>query len=223
MSEHGQTPSPRIEELDRRVGSLEAHREREARSSVARFGRLGVIVGCLGGILGGSNTLLQWWRDYRAAPDIELQTARALDLGWSPAERKIDFKCVVSLRNNGTVRGVLQKPRATIRPCSGSAPALEVKDVRLAENQFEAPFPLKLGPDARRDVQFIVETGELPSFDQVFGAARAYRLEIELDPVAVRPAKATYSFSLGEGALTELTRRREYSQSGNDPRCPSSE
>ena len=93
----------RVDRLDNRLQEV----ENQSRDWIAKIGRVGIIVACVGGILGGVHTswvLLKW---LFATPNIKLIPAAKLDMYWTPEGRRLSFAWVVILGNEGEAPGIV--------------------------------------------------------------------------------------------------------------------
>ena len=98
----------RVDRLDNRLQEV----ENQSRDWIAKIGRVGIIVACVGGILGGANTFLILWHWATDKPNIEFNAPPPLLVEWIPEARRLSFTWVVTLRNKGGAQGVVKEVHA---------------------------------------------------------------------------------------------------------------
>lgn len=220
----------RLGRIEQRVKTLE-----DAASSrggpLAAFKAAAIVIGVVGGILGGTSTILQIRRDLIAKPRLVMEPGTQLRMDWNAADHSIDFKCLVRLTNNGDAEGALNKLHARLASCDGSSPRFAIGQVRAIRQTTVSDFgsafiqfPLTIDKRTFSDIELSIPSEAIARLEDVFGLDRPYQLAIELDPSSIHPQGQTYSFALGKAAIATLVGAdKRYTQTGSDPRCTGKE
>src|SRR5215470_13302751 len=97
----------RIDRLDNRLKEV----ENQSSGWVAKIGRIGIIVGCIGGILGGVYTCLSLWKWATTAPNFSLEYAPVLQLYWISKDQRLSHTWGVAMINIGEAPGSITAAR----------------------------------------------------------------------------------------------------------------
>src|SRR5437867_3508603 len=123
----------RVDRLDNRLQEV----ENQSRDWIAKIGRVGIIVACVGGILGGVHTSLVLSKWICATPNIKLSPATKLDIYWTPEGRRLAFAWVVILDNKGEATGLVEIARAHVESVSpGTTQGVKqpLDNIQVSEN-----------------------------------------------------------------------------------------
>jgi hypothetical protein len=212
MGEQNSTNEPRSElsDLARRVQALENQAREDKRSVIPRVQRLGIVVGCLGGLLGGVYTIQQIHKQYSAAPRIQPGGGGPIKLSWDSAGRQIGFSFGLGLKNNGEAPGSITVARAYLKSPAPSAEKpidVGVRSIRVSERSVPLDFPVSLKAGDVRDVELTI-TSELPPERQpALQRDGLYELVLVLDrDGSAEKTEVSYCFWLGTGATNPLTK-----------------
>src|SRR5215813_2373315 len=104
----------RVDRLDNRLQQV----EHQSRDWIAQIGRVGIIVACVSGMLGGIHTSWVLWKGATIKPNIKLIPAAKLDMYWTPEGRRLSFAWVVILGNEGEAPGIVEVARAHVESVS---------------------------------------------------------------------------------------------------------
>lgn len=211
----------RIDGLENQINTIEDQRRKESRGWLARISRIGIVVGCLGGILGGSSTFLNLWNEYRAKPDTALIPGGDIDLSLDQ-DGRLDLKCGLVVYNKGRASDAVRAARAYL--LDGVPPSQEpfnLEDIRVIEKGVKTRFPISVGATDMREIEIAIGSKLPPEKQQAFREAGLHRLVLEFD--ADQPNRqATYCFWMGQEAANILVKEGRLAIANPfDSRCPS--
>src|SRR5215813_4369750 len=102
----------RVDRLDNRLQQV----EHQSRDWIAQIGRVGIIVACVSGMLGGIHTSWVLWKGATIKPNIKLIPAAKLDMYWTPEGRRLSFAWVESWATKGKLQALWKSRALTWSP-----------------------------------------------------------------------------------------------------------
>lgn len=211
---------PTLNQLESRVAALE---KRDPAGVVNQIGKIGIVVGCLGGILGGANTLSGMWTAWTARPEFHTVVGDPLEMRWEPNAQQLSFQFGVAVHNDGGMAGDITGARAYLsRPSAAASPPPLGLGVSLNQNEAPARYPVTVKPKDALAVMLTVGSKLDSGPSGVFGDAGLRKLVVELEgPNKTSVATAFYCFWIGEQAAQALNTSNRIAFSMSDPRCAS--
>jgi hypothetical protein len=213
-----------IDDLRARVETL----EKRERGPLSKIAHAGIVIGCLGGLLGGASTLSVLWKQVTARPDIHMFTNDSVDLFWKPEERSLSLSGGISLLNMGEVAGVVTAAHAQLESEVLIAPEY-LEDVTVKENNGAVGLPLTIGAAGSRDVQFQIASTISSTQEPDFPKEGLYKLVLQLvtplgDGTRTGNGGGTkkedvYCFYLASSLVKDLREIGHGKVGNNDPRC----
>jgi hypothetical protein len=215
----------RIDGLESRLKAVEDQKRDESRGWVAKITHLGIVVGCVGGILGGANTLWDVWKEVLAKPDVRVQLGGPLNVDWDPNGRRLSFNYGFVLQNNGRAPGAVTALRAYMEH------VMEHVDVSVTQGPFQLKFPSidlsEMGKSVRlptniqvnygRDIDLTIASELTHEQEQAFYGTGLKKLIVEFE--ASQTGQAIYCFWLGQDAANALAITGVLDYSGPDSGC----
>jgi len=209
-----------VHQLESRVAVLE---KRDQSGPIGAIGKLGIVVGCVGGILGGTNTVNGMWHDWTARPQLHTVVGDPLEMSWEPSARQLNFKLGVAVHNDGEMAGDVTGARAYLSdaatdPAAAGSPV--EMSVSMDQNNTPAQYPLTVKPKDALGVSLTVGSKLESGPKVIFGDTGLRRLTVELQgPNKLSVANAVYCFWVGTKAAETLDTTNRIAYSMSDPRC----
>jgi hypothetical protein len=211
----------RLDGLESRLKAVEDQKRHESCSWMAKISRVGIVVGCLGGILGGASILWNLWKEVGAKPDIVLVPGAPIDVLWKPEERRLSFKCGLVLANNARASGVVTAARAYVQTAT-LAPLLDFQSILFNEKSSNLRPPFSVQASATREVEISITSELTPEKEQEFRKTGLYYLILEFETSQLR-RQVPYCFWLGDETTNDLFTTGVLTYTDLDPRCLSSD
>jgi hypothetical protein len=217
----GETPQSvtnRIDQLDRRLKEV----EKQSRGWVAKIGRVGIIVGCIGGILGGTSTFLNLWKSVvTATPNLVLVPGDGLCVQWSSENQRLSLTWGLTVQNKGEAIGVVKAVRAHIKSKAWETGKQQrLGDIQVTEKRVDIPFPVSVKAADARDLEITMASDLTHEAKHEFFEEGLYSLTLEVD---VPQAKSSeYCIYVGKSLLKDLREKGLGKLDAPDPRCISS-
>src|SRR5262249_15590958 len=141
-----------------------------------KIGRVGIIVACVGGLLGGVHTslvlskVLSRW--LCATPNIKLSPATKLDIYWTPEGRRLAFAWVVILENKGEAPGLVEIARAheeSVSPGTIQGVKQPLDDIQVSEKGDPShPLSFSMRSADTHDLEITMASQLTPEVEQAF-------------------------------------------------------
>lgn len=210
-----------LTQLDERLTKIEAEK---VKPWVASFKNAGIIVGCVGGVIGGLATVYDKYADYFATPKITVTSGGDFTIR---AEQDGEGALVtygLTVENTGKILATLshEGPRIFLHPDKGTPPdpkdAITPKAFRIlqAGQPADNPFSVK-DNDAKN---FIITLELTPGSLDALLADRGLRSII----IPLRSRQGTYSsqycFYVGENMAGDIKSKGIYLTRESDGSCP---
>jgi hypothetical protein len=214
----GEKPQPlidQINQLDSRLKDV----ENQSRGWVAKIGRVGIIVGCLGGILGGTSTFLNLWKSATATPKVDLVIGDGLAMHWSQEHQRLSLTCGVILQNKGEAIGVVKAAHARVESKAWSTGKQHLDDIQVSEKRGDIPLPVSIKPADARDLEITMASNLTPEAKQAFFAGGLYKLILVVD--VPEPMPREYCIYIGQSLLRDLREKGYGKLDTPDARCTS--
>lgn len=195
--------------LAARVKKLEEH---ESGWSLAR---VGILIGCLGGLIGGLSTLRQMWLDWSAQPHFEVVAESALNLYWEPQGRNLSITRNVVLQNTGDKVGSIPNP--PVAQLESGAP-LEPRtqfDISATANAQSVAFPLPIKASDAQNLTLTMSSQLPQDANPPFPSEGAYKLVFTL--AAAGAAPDLYCFRLSPPLVDQLNSTGHLRMLHSDP------
>jgi hypothetical protein len=213
----GETPQSiinRIDHIDRRIKAL----EKESRGWVAKISRVGIIVGCIGGILGGSSTFLNLWKSVTATPNLHLVFGDGLSVQWSSEKQRLSLTWGVALQNTGEAIGFVKAARAHIKSKAWETGKRErLGEIQLNEKRIPIHFPVSIKPDDARDIEITMASNLTIEEVQALFEEGLCSLTLEVDMPETKSSE--YCIYIGESLLKDLREKGVGILDAPDTRC----
>jgi len=206
------TTSDRLVHLAARVSTLEQHERGWT------LGRVGVLVGCIGGLIGGFSTVRQLWQQWSARPNFEIVAENPLQLYWERDGRHLLISRNYALQNTGAVIGAIANlPVATFEVLSPASLSTTLEIVASA-NSSAVTFPLPIRASDGANLTFSMSSQLPDNTDLQFPAEGDYKLILSL--VGNTSESDVYCFSLTQPLVDRLINEGNVRLLHSDP-CPS--
>ena len=171
----------RVDRLDNRLQEV----EHPSRDWIAKIGRVGIIVACVSGILGGVHTLWALLKPLFDKPNIRLIPAAKLDMYWTPEGRRLAFAWVVILDNTGGATGVVEVARAHVESVSpGTTQGVKqpLDDIQVSERGVPSHLlSFSIRAADTRELEITMASQLTPEAEQAFVQEGLYKLVLEVD------------------------------------------
>jgi len=209
----------RVNRLDNRLQEV----ENQSRDWIAKIGRVGIIVACIAGILGGVHTSWVLLKLVTGKPNITLIPAAKLDMYWTPEGRRLSFAWVVILDNTGEATGFVEVARAHVESVSpGTTQGVKqlLDDIQVSEKGAPShALSFSIRPVDTRELEITMASQLTPEAEQAFVKEGLYTLVLEVD--VPQPKYQMYCIYLGSSVVKDL-RENGYGKFGSsDSRCTS--
>ena len=215
----GETPQSvidRIDLLDRRLKEV----ENQSHGWLAKISRVGIIVACIGGILGGTNTFLSLWKVATATPNLDLVLGDGLRMYWSSENRLLSLTCGVTLQNKGEAIGVVKAAHAHVESkVWGTGKQQRLDDIQVSEKRDKIPLPVSIRPDDARDLEITMASNLTHEAEQAFFEEGLYKLILEVENP--QPMQREYCIYMGQSLLRDLREKGYGKLDTPDARCTS--
>jgi hypothetical protein len=215
----GETPQSvinRIDNLDKRLKEV----ENQSRGWVAKIGRVGIIVGCVGGILGGTSTCLALWKLATATPNIELVLGDGLRMHWASEDQRLSLTCGVTLQNKGEAIGVVKAAHAHVESEAwGTGRQQLLDDIQVSEKRGDIPLPVSIKPADARDLEITMTSKLTREAEQAFFAEALYKLVLVVN--VPQPMRQVYCIYMGQSLVRDLHEKGYGKLDSPDARCTS--
>lgn len=223
-----ETPSEsaadRIAHLENRITTIEQKRLEETRGWVAHLTRIGILVGCVGGILGGASTALQLWSSSIAKAQSEFSDDTDLEATLDREAKVVTFKWGLSANNKGEKPDSVKIGQVHLHSVSQSNVArtkLVLPSVELRDDKAKLPNPVVVGAHRSMYIPLYARSNLTEEFERVFSdPSSIYILSVEIaSSTPDAPRSRTYCFLIGASLRERLTQGFLNSLGGSEPRC----
>lgn len=208
-----------VKDLDPRSASEKWSRDQASNSEtppareprwLGTFKRIGIVVGCVGGLLGGSKTGADIVRDIRSAPNLSFLVTPELTLFWNGGSRILSVDSGVRFKNDGTAVGHAQQPTAKLRyrRSTGELILIPLAHVSLTVDGFDANFPFSVKPGVEPSLAMQART--TLTVDQVKEIiTEPQKFEFLVNVASTRNATKSYCFWIEKSTFQDLIQRGE--------------
>jgi hypothetical protein len=213
----GETPQSvidRIDQIERRLKEV----ENPSPGWVTRISRVGIIVACIGGILGGASTSLNLWECATATPNLDIVLGDCLHMYWSSENRLLSLACGVTLQNKGGAIGVVKTAHAHVESKEGTGKQQRLDDIQVIEKRDKIPFPVSIRPHDARDLEITMASNLTHEAEQTFFEEGLYNLFLEIIEKP-QPIQREYCIYMGQSLLRDLREKGYGKIDTPDVRC----
>jgi hypothetical protein len=211
----------RVDGLDSRLQAIERREEDERKGWVSRFARLGIIVGCLGGIVGGAYTGVSMYNEVFAKANIVLIPGDRLMVSRPATPSPLTFSFGVALHNKGNAPGALRTSEAQLEiptiEASQRLPPITLSPIRFTEKGADVVLPFSIKANEPRDVMVEAKLPHTSDLNTLLANRGLYSLVLRVTAPDAEQ-KIRYCFWLGEGSADQL-KQGYVTFDSSDPRC----
>jgi hypothetical protein len=199
-----QTVINRIERLDDRIAQL----EKKSPGWIAKIERAGIIVACVGGILGGTSTLVSLYNKWVSGPHIDVFSNKELDLSWTPDKKLLSVTQGFTFSNSGSAAGSPNPEHAYLE----SAPRhlkLPLEDIQVFEKQKEIKNRIVVEPDHERELQITMASALTPEQEHaLFESSSTIPYDLVFEVKIPQTTRIEYCMYLGPSLVKQLRDNR---------------
>jgi len=211
----------RIDSLDNRLKEVENQNRRDW---IAKIGRVGIIVACVGGILGGANTFLILWHWATDKPNIEFNAPPPLLVEWIPEARRLSFTWVVTLWNKGAAQGVVKEVHAYLEFGAQDTGKRPLDDIKINENGTDIPPFISVRPADTHALKITMAVELTREAEKTFFEEESFHkliLEVVFGHMP-QPEYQEFCIYLGLSSI-DLREKGDGKLGASDSRCTSSD
>jgi hypothetical protein len=205
-------PTPthtKLERLQDRLEAMESQASKDEQGWVGRFGRAGIVVGCLAGLLGGVGAGIALYKDLKNLilhPHVQLVfLGDNIEAHWDTQAKRLSFDCWLVATNDGGADDTLRAAAARLWTAKGET--FSFPHIVIKERGDGVPRPVfHLDPNKQLDVLVTVTSVLDDRSEQAFRKLGVYKLVLDFEaPVSRLHQSMTHCFSFREQAAGELT------------------
>jgi len=202
-------PTPthtKLARLQDRLDAMESEAKKEEQGWVGRFGRAGIIVGCVAGVLGGIGAGLGLYQGLVVTPHVQLVfLGDNIEAHWDTQAKRLSFDCWLVATNDGRADDTLRAAAARLWTAKGEK--LAFPQIVIKERGDGVPRPLfHLDPNKQLDVLVTVTSVLDDQGEQAFRELGLYKLVLDFEaPVSHLRQSMTHCFWFREQAAGDLT------------------
>jgi hypothetical protein len=203
-----QQPTPvhaQIADLEGRLDAVESQASKEEQGWIGRFGRAGIVVGCLGGALGAVGAAIGLYQGMFVAPHVQLVfLGDNIEAHWDTHARRLSFDCWIVATNDGRADDTLRAAAARLWTAKGET--LAFRQIVIKERGDGVARPVfHLDPNKQLDVLITVTSVLDNDGERSFRELGLYKLVLDFEaPVSRLRQQMTHCFWFREQAAGDL-------------------
>ena len=213
-----------LAKLDTRLTKIEAE---QVRPWVAWFKNAGIIVGCVGGIIGGLATLYNSSADYFAEPKITVTSGGDFTIYRDPNGNQALVEYGLTVENTGKALDTLSpdEPSILLHPEKGTPvdakDSITVRSLRLLQAGQPSDDPFSVKPQDAKNFRIRLELTQA-DLDTLLADPGLHSIKISLrsNKSKKEPYSSQYCFYVGENVAEVIRSEGSYLTRETDFSCP---
>jgi hypothetical protein len=214
--------SPALADLSRRVTELERRAKEQSSGWTTKLGLFGVLVGCLGGVIGGVATVKNLVSQMTVQAEVEVISGQELALAWDPATRNLALESALVLTNKGGRIGVVTGVTGLVERKPPLEPLrIDPQSITVTEKGSKIRLPIFVSNNAPREITINIAASPQHAFLAQRGI---HRVIFEFpEEESRRSYQAIYCFVIGNITEEYLNETHALIINVNDPICQNKE
>jgi len=213
----------RLGSFDSRIINLEQKAAKESQGVWSKVSRSALLIGVVGGIIGGTNTIWGLWNQWNPMPVLKPVIGGDLSIHMAPENQDVVFNYALAIDNRGTSSGWLTRYRVYLIRYEDDTAQVELGRASLQiealrENRTPLILPVGLRAGEYRGVELSVKKDRRSEADLKFPTEGMHSILLEFDTEA-RPVQIRYCFWIGKYNNDQLLKDGLITYGSPDARC----